>query len=245
MMRNHITLAQFCSVVRRRGALGLCLIMCTLGLGLSTSAQKLHIIAFDAPGADRTTGSFNGTFASGINNWGAITGSYVDANDVYHGFLRSPGGSFTTFEAPGADTTPGSFNGTVPNSINDLGAITGEYFDATGFGHGFLRSPDGKFTTFDVPGVGGFGSTPIAMNLEGAIVGYYTDSNSSFHAFLRSPDGKFTTWIGPDACTGNGSEGCFGSGASNINAFGRIAGGFEDNSGNFVHHGSCAVPRAN
>jgi hypothetical protein len=84
--------------------------------------------------------------------------------------------------------------------------------------------------------VGGFGSTPLALNLEGAIVGYYTDSNSSFHAFLRSRDGKFTTWIGPDACTGNGSEGCYGSGASNINAFGIIAGGFADNSGNFVQH---------
>jgi hypothetical protein len=149
--------------------------------------------------------------------------------------VRSPEGTFTTFEAPGADL--GSFNGTAPCCINDLGAITGVYYDKTGFSHGFLRSPEGKFTTFDVPGVGGYGTTPIAMNLEGAIVGNYTDSNFSFHAFLRSPDGKFTRWIGPDACTGKGSEGCFGSGASNINAFGIIAGGFEDNSGNFVHHG--------
>ena len=68
-------------------------------------------------------------------------------------------------------------------------------------------------------------------------MGYYTDSNYSFRAFLRSPDGKFKTWIGPDACTGNGSEGCFGSAASNINVFGVVAGGYEDDSGNFVHHG--------
>jgi hypothetical protein len=197
-------------------------------------AQK--IIPFDAPGADTTTGSYNGTFASGVNIWGTITGSYIDSNDVYHGFLRNPDGSFTTFEAPGADTTPGSFNGTSPSSINDLGEITGSYYDVNGVSHGFLRSPEGKFTSFDVPGEGGYGSTPSAINLEGAVVGYYTNSTFSFHAFLRSPDGKFTTWIGPDACTGNGSEGCFGSGASNVNAFGTIAGGYEDNSGNFVHH---------
>ncbi|HEY6488760.1 MAG: hypothetical protein WCC26_06040 [Terracidiphilus sp.] len=202
---------------------------------VQATAQK--IIVFDAPGADTAAGSFNGTFVSGANNWGAVTGSYVDANNVYHGFLRNPEGRFTTFEAPGADTTAGSFNGTTPSSINDLGAITGSYFDANGFGHGFLRSPQGKFTTFDVPGAGGSGSIPIAMNLEGAIVGYYTDSNDSFHAFLRSPEGRFTTWIGPGACTANGSEGCFGSGNSNVNAFGTVAGGFEDNSGNFVHHG--------
>jgi len=148
--------------------------------------------------------------------------------------MRSQSGKFTTFQAPGADTTPGSYNGTYPNSINDLGVVTGVYWDVNGVSHGFLRTPDGKFTTFDIPD--GTSINPIAINFEGAIVGYYTDSNYSFRAFLRHPDGTFTTWIGPDACTGNGSEGCFGSGASNINAFGIVVGGYEDNLGNFVHH---------
>ena len=234
MVSNPISFAAFCSAIRRKGAFVLCLSLCMLGMGSVAAAQKPRIVSFDAPGADLTPGDNNGTYPSGINVFGFIAGSYQSADTVFHGFLRSPGGKFTTFEAPGADTTAGSFNGTSPNSINDLGAITGSYSDVNGFSHGFVRSPDGNFTTFDVPGVGGYGSTPLAINLEGAIVGYYTDSNYSFRAFLRSPDGKFTTWIGPDACTGNGSEGCYGSGASNINAFGTIAGGFQDNSG--VHH---------
>jgi hypothetical protein len=217
-----------------RGFLALYVALCTLAL--TASGQEPHIITFDAPGADTTPGDYNGTYASSINIGGLITGSYQGTDTVYHGLLRSSNGKFTTFEAPGADTTAGSYNGTSPSSINDLGAITGSYSDANGFGHGFLRSPEGKFTTFDVPGVGGFGTFPKALNLEGAVVGNYTDSNYSFHAFLRSPDGKFTTWIGPDACTGNGSDGCFGSGASNINVPGTVVGGFEDNSGNFVHH---------
>jgi hypothetical protein len=199
-------------------------------------AQNPHIVSFDAPGADLNPGDYNGTYPSGINALGFIAGSYQSADTVYHGFLRSPDGQFTTFEAPGADTTAGSYNGTIPSNINNLGAITGSYYDVNGFSHGFLRSPDGSFTSFDVPGVGGFGTNPRGFNLEGAVVGFYTDSNYSFHAFLRSPDGTFTTWIGPDACTGNGSQGCYGSGATNINASGTIAGGFEDNSGNFVHH---------
>jgi hypothetical protein len=236
MLTSQITFAQFCAGVRRKGSLALCLALCILGLGHSASAQEGRVITFDAPGADTTAGDYNGTYPSGINALGVIAGSYQSVDTVFHGFLRSPGGEFITFQAPGADTTAGSYNGTYPSSINDLGAITGNYWDANGFSHGFLRRPDGKFTTFDVPGVGGYGTTPRALNLEGVVVGVYTDSNYSFHAFLRSPDGKFTTWIGPDACTGNGSEGCYGSGASNINAFGTIAGGFEDNSGNFVHH---------
>jgi hypothetical protein len=236
MITNYITLAQFCAAFRRKGAPTLCLALCMLGLGSTASAQKPRIVSFDAPGADTTPGDYNGTYPSGINAWGVIAGSYQSADTVFHGFLRSPEGKFTTFQAPGADTTAGSYNGTYPNSINDLGAITGNYSDANGFSHGFLRSPDGNITTFDVPGVGGYGTTPRAINLEGAVVGVYTDSNYTFRAFLRSPDGKFTTWIGPDACTGNGAAGCYGSGASNINAFGTIAGGYEDNNGNFVHH---------
>jgi len=210
-----------------------CLALCTAGAA-PASAQQPHIVTFDAPGADTTPGNLYGTFPGGINCWGTITGFYQDANGTYHGFVRSPRGTFKTFDAPGADTTPGNFNGTTPTSINDSGAITGSYYDTNG-GHGFVRSPDGKFTSFDVPGAGGYGSAPQAINLEGAVVGYYTDSNFSFHAFLRTPDGKYKKWIGPDACTGNGSDGCYGTGASNINAFGTVASGYNDN--NFVHHG--------
>src|SRR5271154_6271845 len=229
MMINHITLVKFRSAVRRKGAPMFCLALCTLGLGSTASAQKPRIVSFDATGADTNPGDNNGTYPQGINVSGAITGSYQDTSNVFHGFLRSPDGKFTSFEVPDADTSP--YNGTTPSSINDLGAITGSYYDASGFSHGFLRSPDGNFTTFDVPGVGGYGTLPKAVNLEGAVAGTYTDSNYSFHAFLRGPDGTFTTWIGPNACTGNGSEGCYGSGASNINVLGTIAGGFEDNSG--------------
>jgi hypothetical protein len=228
-MTNH-GISKFGSTILREGIFAFCVALCTLGLGLSGNAQ--HITDFDAPGAG--TGAYQGTLSTGINVRGATTGSVTDSGYGTHGFVRAADGEYTTFDAPGADPVIGC---TCPQAINDFGVVAGYEIDSSGFSHGFLRSPEGKFTTFDVPGAGGYGSTPIAISLEGAIVGYYTDSNYVFHAFLRSPDGKFTTWSGPDACTGNGSEGCFGSGATNVNAFGTIAGGFEDNSGNFVHHG--------
>jgi hypothetical protein len=31
-----------------------------------------------------------------LNDWGAITGIYIDANFVYHGYLRSPEGKIVT-----------------------------------------------------------------------------------------------------------------------------------------------------
>jgi hypothetical protein len=199
-------------------------------------AQETNIITFDAPGADTTPGDFSGTFPAGINVWGTITGYYQDVNGTYHAFVRYANGKFSTFDAPGADTTPGDFNGTIPSGINDLGVIIGNYYDVNGNGHAFVRSPDGKFTVFDVSGVGGFGSIPIAVNLEGAVVGYYVDASVNIHAFLRKPNGTFTTFEGPGDCEDGQPNGCYGSGASNINAFGIVVGGYEDNGGNFVHH---------
>ena len=152
------------SIALRKTALGVLTTMCLFGLSLTARAQEGRMITFDAPGADTTPGDNNGTYPSSINDWGVVTGSYQDANTVYHGFLRSAEGKFIIFEVPGADTTAGSYNGTSPSSINDLGVVTGSYWDANSFSHGFLRSPNGKFTTFDVPGAGGYGSTPIAIN---------------------------------------------------------------------------------
>jgi hypothetical protein len=86
---------------------------------------------FEAPGADTMDESY-GTSPDSINDFGAITGYYLDASGVYHGFLRSPDGNFTTpLDAPGADLTPGDFNGTFPSNINLLGAIVGAILTQT------------------------------------------------------------------------------------------------------------------
>lgn len=200
-----------------------------------------NIITFDAPGADTTANDFNGTIPTGVNTEGVIAGYHVDSTNVYHGFLRNPEGKFLSFDAPGADTTAQSYNGTIANGINDLGEITGYYSDANGLVHGFLRNALGKFTSFDVPGSSGF-SDPIAINLEGAVVGYDLDANSQFHAFLRKPDGSFVVFDGPGGCDSGTSAGCYGTAAFNINIFGTVAANYGDNSGNFVNIGLIRSP---
>jgi hypothetical protein len=207
--------------------------MTVAALAMTIGASAQQTITFDAPGADTTPWDYNGTYASSINAGGLITGSYQGKDTVLHGFLRTPNGKFTTFEAPGADTTAGSYNGTTPSSINDLGVITGSFSDATGLLHGFLRTPDGKFTTFDVPGANG--TVPIGLNLEGAVVGYAFDSNYFFRAFLRTPDGKIRAFVGPGSCDTGSSTGCSGNEVTAINFWGISIGNFMDN--NFVGHG--------
>jgi hypothetical protein len=85
----------------------------------------------DYPGSAGTIGL--------INDVGEIAGWYWDANGLNHGFVRSPEGKFTSFDAPGAGT--GAGQGTLPAGINDMGEIAGSYLDADNVYHGFLRFP--------------------------------------------------------------------------------------------------------
>jgi hypothetical protein len=131
--------------------------LCALGAAIAASAGEPRIITVDAPGAGTGSGQGKGCFAYTdcsvlLNNFGVVTGYYPDVNNVFHGFVRSPDGKFTSFQAPGADTNARDFSGTLPNAINDAGTITGVYYDVNNEEHGFLRSPEGQFTTFDVSG---------------------------------------------------------------------------------------------
>src|SRR2546426_2696756 len=176
-----------------RRSLALCLALCGLGLGLSSTARAATFTTFDAPGAG--TGFGQGTFAASINPAGAITGYYLDANGVFHGFLRAPDGSVTTLDAPGAGAGTDLRQGTFPKSINPAGAITGYYIDAGNLIHGFLRAPDGALTSFDAPGGRGVLTSLLIIDTSAAVMGYYDDADSGVylgrHGFLHAPDGDF------------------------------------------------------
>src|SRR5205814_1540859 len=108
------------------------------------------ITTFDAPNAG--TGPGQGTFVFAVdclNPAGAITSASLDANNVYHGVLRAPDGSMTTFDAPGAGT--GLFQGTLTFGINPAGTIEGDYVDPSDVTHVFVRTSDGTITKFDPP----------------------------------------------------------------------------------------------
>ena len=165
---------------------------------------------FDAPGSIQN-------YVSGINLAGAITGDYVDARNVYHGFLRAADGTITTFDPPE------SLN-TFPRSINETGAITGYYGDATFATHGFLRAADGTITTFDPPG--STDTIPRSINEGDAITGFYGDAIGT-HGFLRAADGTITTFD----ITADHPPGSIDTEATSINLVGAITGTYNDASG--------------
>jgi hypothetical protein len=81
------------------------------------------------------------SFAEGINDSGAVVGTYRDANLVRHGYLLQPDGTFVSFDDPNAAQLPLSTTnlGTTPYRINAGGAIAGLFTDSSGVRHGFVR----------------------------------------------------------------------------------------------------------
>jgi len=204
-----------------------------------------NFTAFDISGAG--TAANQGTFPqffSALNLAGASTGFYIDASNVYHGFVRAPNGEITTFDVPGAGT--GAIQGTYPYSINKKGETIGLYVDTNTVGHGFVRDANGTITTVDVPGAGtgagtgfGFGfvqgTLPLGNNLEGVVTGIYVDQNNASHGFLRAINGEITTFDVPGAGTG-ADQGTY---ATSNNVEGAITGLYID--ANNVSHGFLRV----
>jgi probable HAF family extracellular repeat protein len=164
----------------------------------------------------------------------------MDASLVFHGFVRTPAGVYTTFEDPNAGMNHSSgYPGTVAYGINDAGAVVGMYTDANGVSHGFVRTPAGVFITIDAQGAGTalyLGTTAFSINDAGAIAGYYLDANKLYHGFFRTPAGAITTFDGPDASTTT-----WGTQALSIGNAGEIAGTYVGT--DLSNHGFILAPK--
>jgi len=187
------------------------------------SSETGSFTVFDAPGAGSEAGQ--GTIPWSINANGEITGNFVDAMGVPHGFLRNKGGSFVVFDAPNASLRPEQ--GTTPRAINQQGDIAGYFYAVNGVRRGFLRRKDGSFIVFDP--LGSAGTVINAINALDQVAGNYV-VNDQAHGLLGRKDGTFVTFDPP---------GGFNTAPEWINDTGEIAGYYEDEVGmlhGFIRH---------
>ena len=70
---------------------------------------------------------------------GALTGNWIDASGVLRGFSGDE-----IIEFPGARETHAHF-------VNASGGMVGSYVDADGVYHPYVRTPDGRFVSLDLP----------------------------------------------------------------------------------------------
>jgi hypothetical protein len=159
-----------------------------------------------------------------MNAAGMIAGYYFDEGNLGHSFLRTPQGSVTTFDPPGATCDVATTNVcSTANGINAEGVISGSFTDASGV-HSYLRFGNGSFKIFDVPGSANY-TAAENINAAGTVVGAYIRSDNTFHGFLRYANGIFTAFDPPGSVSFQTAK---------INSTGAIAGAFVG-ADNLVH----------
>lgn len=187
-------------------------------LCISPLAAQTGFISFSPPDAGTRKGQ--GTIPLKVNQKGVIAGWYVDSNNLSHGFLRMPDGTFTEFDAP-------HFTSTSVTNINDNNQVVG--FGSDTNVHGYLRYPNGRFVAIQV--AGSTDTLPNAINNGGEIAGTWYDAAGLRHGFLRDTAGNYTLFDAPGAGTSE-HQGTF---TQAINTSGEVAGFYQD--GSDVYHG--------
>jgi hypothetical protein len=144
-----------------------------------------YVVAIDPPGNPDPVCS-NQIFPDTINAAGTIAGFFTENYSfspscgaaITGGFVLSPEGSLTLFQAPGPIPMFEDHDQDMflmdPHwiNINQAGDIAGSYISGEGTYHVFVRNPYGTITSFDPPEGGQTHVTGI--NDGGAIAGYYS-----------------------------------------------------------------------
>jgi probable HAF family extracellular repeat protein len=173
----------------------------TFAVGSAADPDSVEFHGFvRSPGGEITTVDVPGaamTGANGINNHGAVVGTYVDAGGRSHGFLLERG-EVTPIDPPKAGDLDLAGAQVQAQDINDRGQIVGFYQDAQGTFHGFLHHA-GEFTDLDPPEAAaddrnGFAeSAAFGVNNRGQVVGQYVDAEGVLHGYLWERGRGFET----------------------------------------------------
>lgn len=118
------------------------------------------------------------TRVTAMNDHGTIVG-WTPANGVDTGYVRTSDGTITTFAAPNGAIE------TVPLAINNAGTIAGQVEAGDQTFHGFIRTPDGTLTPFDIDGA--VDTYPVAINNKGAMAGSYKNAAGDIIGFFAKP----------------------------------------------------------
>jgi uncharacterized repeat protein (TIGR03803 family) len=125
MVISQITFAEFCSVIRRKGAFAFCLFLCALGLGVSASAQEaapalnskevvLHKPVNPPHGAGPAAGAIRFSASS------QETATALNTKEVVvHNFVSPPHGAYPSFGV--VRDLAGNLYGTTNGAYSDIG----------------------------------------------------------------------------------------------------------------------------
>ena len=109
---------------------------------------------------------------------GHLSGNIVDEAGVTRAFSGD-----LTITFPGAVATYGDF-------VNAAGAVVGSYVDADRMPHGFIRHPDGSFTTIDLPEIPNLEFLFVNTITDVGVIGFRAKAvNDILRSYILLPDG--------------------------------------------------------
>ena len=121
------------------------------------------------------------TYADFVNASGGMVGSYVDADGLYHPYIRTPTGRFVPLNLPRAASLEYFF----VHGINDANVVVSRAKPVDGVPLTYVGSLQEGLQEFKVPG--SVSTEGYNINQDGSIVGHYDTADGRRHGFIARP----------------------------------------------------------
>ncbi|MYB65841.1 hypothetical protein F4X73_14220 [Candidatus Poribacteria bacterium] len=121
------------------------------------------------------------TFTDFVNASGGMVGSYIDADGIYHPYIRTPNGRFVSLDLPSAAQLEYFF----VHGINDVNVVVARTKLVGGLPGTLVGTFQGGLKRFEVPG--SVSTEGYNINQDGSIVGHYDTGDGLRHGFIARP----------------------------------------------------------
>ena len=121
------------------------------------------------------------TYADFINSSGGMVGSYVDADGLYHPYIRTPAGRFVSLDLPRAASLEYYF----VHGINDANVVVSRAKPVDDVPLTYVGTFQQGLLEFKVPG--SVSTEGYNINQDGSIVGHYDTADGRRHGFIARP----------------------------------------------------------
>ena len=121
------------------------------------------------------------TYADFVNSSGGMVGSYVDADGLYHPYIRTPDGRFVPLKLPQAENLEYFFVHGI-NDVRTVVARTKRVDDIPGTLVGTFQDGLKRLEVPDSVSTEGYN-----INQDGSIVGHYKSADGRTHGFIARP----------------------------------------------------------
>ena len=121
------------------------------------------------------------TYADFVNSSGGMVGSYVDADGLYHPYIRTPTGRFVPLKLPMASSLEYFF----VHGINDANIVVARTKQIDGVPGTFVGTFQEGLKEFRVPD--SVSTEGYNINQDGSIVGHYDTADGRRHGFIARP----------------------------------------------------------